>query len=530
MIRDYIKKVKGSIILRLLFNGLNAITLALVPIILMDFINGFIDNNMTWEMLALYIAFYVLLLLIGFFLSIGYNYFQFKMRIDFESNIKKDFFNTLCKIDLKEFSKYSIANYISMNNNDITSTTDYVDSYVDMISTFVQLLVYLIIIVVKMSWIIAIVITISCIISVVLSNKFNGELSENRNRYLNVYSEYNETYKNLLESRASINDSVRKQVEAKHSNSQDLVNKSKMDYYRPKAISLSFNGYATYLPNFIAFVTCALLIKNDFISYGVFLATFAFIDSFGSCIEYIQNDIADIISLKDINKRLFNEFSILKDKFISKKDINDFNELSFKDFGIKIKNQNLYSNLNFKLFKNKKYAIVGKNGSGKTCLIKSIIGEINDYNGNIYVDDEDIKNVKIINLISYVGQNSFNFNDSYQNSVSMFGAYDYKKAREIDKEIKGFEDLNFINCTDCSKLSGDEKQLLNFERALISNLPIIIMDEPFSAIDKKRLEQMYQYISKISNKTIIMISHDYKENLSFVDNIIEIKNKSVEIL
>jgi ABC-type proline/glycine betaine transport system ATPase subunit len=73
-------------------------------------------------------------------------------------------------------------------------------------------------------------------------------------------------------------------------------------------------------------------------------------------------------------------------------------------------------------------------------------------------------------------------------------------------------------------LSGGEQQIVAYIRARNSDTPILIMDEPFSAVDKHSKQLLMEDIASLTNKTVIMITHDIDESLNYFDKIIKMDN------
>ena len=166
-----------------------------------------------------------------------------------------------------------------------------------------------------------------------------------------------------------------------------------------------------------------------------------------------------------------------------------------------------------------KVAIVGKSGSGKTSLI-SLIPRIYDPDeGEIYIDGQNIKNIKIFSLrkeISLVSQDTMLFDDTVEANIA-YGKIDASKAdiknasifAAADEFIKnlprGYDTIVGENGV---KLSGGQRQRLSIARAILKDSSIILLDEATSALDSES-EGRVQYAVEnlIKNRTTIIIAH-----------------------
>ncbi len=176
-------------------------------------------------------------------------------------------------------------------------------------------------------------------------------------------------------------------------------------------------------------------------------------------------------------------------------------------------------NINIIIPKNKKVALVGLSGSGKSTIANLIPRFFDNYAGDILIDSKNIKEIHLKDLrnsISIVTQETILFNDTIANNIR------YGKLEASYKEIENVAQLSGI--TEFSenlenkletvigeggiKLSGGQRQRVAIARAIIKDAPILIMDEATSSLDNVTEKAIYETIKKLmKNKTILIISH-----------------------
>ena len=180
---------------------------------------------------------------------------------------------------------------------------------------------------------------------------------------------------------------------------------------------------------------------------------------------------------------------------------------------------NVLDNININIPKNKKVALVGLSGSGKSTIANLIARFFNNYEGDIIIGSKNIKQMHLKDLrdnISIVTQETILFNDTIANNIR------YGKLEASDEEIKNVARLAGI--TDFSetleknletvigesgiKLSGGQRQRVAIARAIIKDAPIIIFDEATSSLDNITEKAIYRTINNLmKNKTILIIAH-----------------------
>ncbi|CCV63941.1 ABC transporter, ATP-binding protein [Alteracholeplasma palmae J233] len=203
------------------------------------------------------------------------------------------------------------------------------------------------------------------------------------------------------------------------------------------------------------------------------------------------------------------------------------------------KNQ-ILNNISFKINANEKISIVGLNGSGKTTIIKLLTRLYDVTEGEILINDINIKEYDIKNyrkILSTVFQDFKMF--SYDIASNIDPTYKkellYKVLDKVDLKDK-IEGLKFKEKTSYTKdydpegvmFSGGEEQKMAIARALYKQSDLIILDEPTSALDPMTEAAIYENFNEIVlNKTTIYISHRMSSS-TFCDKILVINDGKVE--
>jgi len=197
------------------------------------------------------------------------------------------------------------------------------------------------------------------------------------------------------------------------------------------------------------------------------------------------------------------------------------NRVSFK-YSSKKNIPLVLNNASLRIRKNECVLMHGKNGSGKSSLAALLAGFYFPEKGTITIDDINISRIDFDdyrNYIGYIHQEAIIFNLSVAQNIA-FGIpedeIDYKKLESIVKEldVQNFietlpEGFNTICGPRGSKLSGGQRQLLAFCRALYFDYPILIVDEPTNSLDEKTEGHVFEILKKLKkDKTILLISHN----------------------
>ena len=190
----------------------------------------------------------------------------------------------------------------------------------------------------------------------------------------------------------------------------------------------------------------------------------------------------------------------------------------------------ILKDLNFSINKGQFVVLIGPSGCGKTTTLKAINRLIDPDSGSIYIDGKDIKThdkVQLRRHIGYVIQQIGLFpHMTVAHNICVVPKllkYDKSRCDEIAKEMLQLVNMEKHADKYPSELSGGQQQRIGVLRALAASPPIVLMDEPFGALDPMTRESLQDEVKKLQqklNKTIIFVTHDMDEALKLADVII----------
>ena len=204
--------------------------------------------------------------------------------------------------------------------------------------------------------------------------------------------------------------------------------------------------------------------------------------------------------------------------------------LEFKDvcksFVDTKKETKVLENFNLKLLKNEKIAIVGPSGCGKSTILNIASGLLECDSGEI------IKNANV----GYMFQtdNLFEWRNIYKN-ITLGLEIKRKNLKEYSDRINDLlTKYGLIEFKDKhpSSLSGGMRQRISLIRTLVLNPDILLLDEPFSALDAQTKlmvnDDIYDIVTK-ENKSVIMVTHDIAEAIAFSDRVVVLTSRPSKV-
>ncbi|MFD3158700.1 ATP-binding cassette domain-containing protein (plasmid) [Haloimpatiens sp. FM7330] len=513
--KKYILKLKSIIFIKIISDSIYIVAIAGIPYIIKmlfdyDFSKG---SSGVVKLILLY------LFAVGIGMAFQYisQLHAWKLERKFNLLIRGDIVKSILEYDYKKFIERKISEYISIINNDVEVSYKYISSAVDMVQSIIQIFIYGFYMF-SIDKRIAIIIICCSLLTLFLPNLTSKELSSRRKEHLDYVGSYIGKIKDLLEGFTNVNYETKDKILDNH-NKTLLKTENKLLYYgKFSTFANVFNGICMYLLDISAFVLVAVLLLKKEITIGTATATIAYIKEFTWPIRYIINDLTTMKSTKGINEKLIKLINEKGDTLDKKIDFNS--NIKFSNVSVDFDNFKM-DNFNFTFEKGKKYAIIGHSGSGKSTVINLLMKYTESSCGNITIDGEDIRKIDCNGIIACINQFEHVFADDFLNNVTIFKTYEEEKVGDIINYYQCDKLKDISRKEDCTELSGGEKQLLSLVKMKLLNRDIMILDEPFSALDFVNTLLMQNKVYTLDKKTMIVVTHDLSENnLAYFDEVI----------
>ena len=256
--------------------------------------------------------------------------------------------------------------------------------------------------------------------------------------------------------------------------------------------------------------------------------------SFSTAFFKIQKGAASLDRIKELLKE-----DLKVKQAENPKTLNDFSQtIEFKNVNFKYDQDLVLKNVNLKINKGEMVALVGPSGGGKSTLADMLPRFYDPTDGEILIDGENLKNLKIEDIRNQMGivtQESILFNDSVFNNITL--GSDETREEPVIEAAKIANAHEFITQTKNGynsklgerggKLSGGQRQRLSIARAVFKNPPILILDEATSALDTESEKQVQEALDNLmENRTTLVIAHRLS-TIQHADKIVVIENGEI---
>ena len=458
-------------------------------------------------------------------------------------SIKSDIFTNLLSEDIAEFRGKNIASYISKLTNDIAIIErDYLENFFSLICITFNFFMGLSSILILSPLIVFLSLAVG-IITLFIPLVLGRSLDELKRRLSEELSTFTTKIKDIFSGFELIRSY---ELEEKTIDEFNISNKNlenvKLKTYKKEALVSSASSAANYIYICILLVIVGFQIAKGNLTVGFAVTILQLLDFIVGPINLVGIYINKIKSTSKIieNMKLNNK----------KTNTNRTEEVtSFKTF-IRLRNvsysydekNQVLTNINFTFKKNKKYAIVGSSGGGKSTLLQLIAGNLINYKGSIVFDNKEINNItfkSLYSIMSILYQDTFLFDDTIFNNITL---YDDKISettlnKAIDlaglkQTINSKKNKIFTNVGENGMyLSGGERKRVAIARALIKNNEILLLDEAFSSLDPETATKIESSLLAIEDLTIISVTHNFsKNNLEKYDYILVLNDGTIKEL
>ena len=468
-----------------------------------------------WE--GLYIIFYSILQLPRDYL---YNYLEIK----FIKNASKDLYKKIDNLPAVAFEKIGVGEFINRLYNDTDRVMELLAKLIKLVCKAL-VVVFVLIISFNISIILGIEIIIFGLIMGFISYKFFPKIKKVQEEIKKESDDYVKTAtENITGIREIKSLGIKKIIE------KDIFKKIDSLYYNTNKIKKSeylyycLNNLAYFILQFVILFTCGYLFIDGKIEYSVFVMIEMYIWRIDEVVESISdfgvsyNKVT--VSLKRIGEILEN--TLYEDEKFGNVNIDKVKGvIEFKNVKFKYSTdeEETLKGLDMKIVPNKKIAIVGKSGNGKSTIFNLLLRYFDATKGEILIDGVDIKDLteeSLRNNISIIRQSPFLFNLSIMDNFKMVKedvteeeVRDVCKRAYIDEYIMSLPNkYNTIIGEGGVNLSGGQKQRIAIARTLLLNTKIILFDEATSALDNESQTYIKKTIDDlVKDHTVVIVAH-----------------------
>ncbi|MBU5591272.1 ABC transporter ATP-binding protein/permease [Clostridium sp. MSJ-4] len=531
MIKKYIKLYRfiGPYIRQQIFMAslclIGMLVSILTPYLMALFINQ-IQDGKTLSVITRTGIFIGIVSFVASLLNTAQNYVWHRFRVKFINHIRLEMFKATINKKLVYFKENKSGDILSKILYDVTSVAEHIAIGIPMLLINIIRLLAVFVLMALLNIRLTLIVLVTAPIYCLLFNLINKHLRENS---LKEREEFSKVTGNLQEDISGIYTiKIFKKENYFTHKFQNVLNQyinfvNKNLFFQ--AVSYGTTDMIQSMLPIAILLVGSMLISKGSLKIGSLIGFYAYLN-------YIYEPMANLsdwfigvqttLGMSDRVTEFLEDPEYIKETEEEKKKmaIDEITSIEFKNVSFSYdKKDKVLNNLNFKIEKGDKVAIVGPSGKGKSTLIQLMLKVYEGYTGEILINGisiRDIAKTSIYENVSLVEQNLFIFDGTVKENI-LFDQQDSIHLLEsmtisqTDVFVKGFEKaLNHLLLEGGKNISGGQKQRICISRALAKCFDVLILDEATSSLDKELEKEVVENIDKYvieNNKILISISH-----------------------
>ncbi len=456
------------------------------------------------------------------------HYFKDKLynslEIKFTKTVSIDLYNKIDKLPAIAFEEIGVGEYINRLHNDT-------DRVMTLLSKLIKLtckslvVIAILIISFKISWILGLEIVTFAVTMGFISAYFFPKIKKTQE---SIKKETDQYIKKATENITGIREikalGIKQIIEYDIKDVLEALFKHEKDIRSYEILYYALNNLMYFILDFIIVVTAGKFFIDGHIEYAIFTMIESYIWRIDEVVESISDFGVDFnkvaVSLKRIdeivNNRLYEDEKFGNIELKKAKGYIEFKDVKFR---YREDEEDTLKGLNLTIEPNKKTAIVGRSGNGKSTIFNLLLRYFDASIGEILIDGINIKDLTEKSLrsnISIIRQSPFLFNVSVldnfkfvKKDVTLEEVREVCKKAYIDDYIMSLPNkYDTIIGEGGVNLSGGQKQRIAIARTLLLNTKIILFDEATSALDNESQEYIKKTINDcVKDHTIIIVAH-----------------------
>lgn len=445
-----------------------------------------------------------------------------------KQDLKSRVFKSLLGLDTANLSAVaSSGEYISLFTNDINLVeTRFLNQVISLISSIFSVLI-LGVSFFALSAKLATAIIAFGVLAMFVPLAFSKPLNEKSLRYSQKVSTFTQRIKEYLIAyptikNYAIEETIKRKFEQINAETEDA--KFESDY----ALNLA-NNVGQLLSWFMQFIGVGLgliLVVKGEITIGTVIAAQSFANDLALPLQNIIMNVNSIHSVKALVRK-FNDVSsqekhgeegseTASDAVTCECAQGDGSEIEFKDVTLVIEDKTIIDQFSFRFEKNKKYLIVGLNGSGKSSLFRALKKWFPQYKGGITIDGvalTSLDNEQLSHAVSYMNENVSLFSGTVRDNVSLYRQYPEEAFNQAVRDAQVHLNLNREIGDEGRNISSGEQRRIEIARSLLDSVGVLIFDEVVSTLDIETAYEIEKLALGFEDKTVIFISHNFSGKL-----------------
>ncbi len=450
-----------------------------------------------------------------------------------EMTMQSRIIKNILKRPLQSFRGENDAFYLNLMSTDMTMyRTDYLAMFPYLFSSAFAIISSVFMLWKLHTWLLVAGL-VTAIIPMVAIKPFATIEKKRRGEYSTAAEQYTSVLKETIEGYEVIRaGSGAEDFQARHDNASGNRQKQLLRFNFVRTMSFQTLMSVAGLSSIACLGVGGYLAIQGLVTTGMLFAASHYFTSLSNAFSNITDYIVTIRSSKGVVEKLCTQSSLPCPED-SGTQLAAPTDISYENVSFSFGEKKLYHGFSHTFRQGGCYAVVGESGSGKSTMFKLLLKYFNNYEGDILLGGQNIKELsenEIYSKIGIITQTPYLFNATFYDNITLFSGNPKKDSEEYKNLLK---DLNLTALAEQvgdvplgdfgDNISGGERQRINIARTMLKKPEILIFDEPTTGLDPENAALIDNFIFNHKGITRIVISHNWAEDyLSRFDEIIKL--------
>lgn len=517
---SYFKALKWTILQSLIFYGLYSLTASLLPLVAQQLFDHY-DRGLAF--LGQISLLTLSLVIINLGMEYGNRVWEWKISKELAILLRSDLFMAVISQNNQEFEQKKPVDYLSVITNQVDAVSeDYFSATIDLTKSLLKLLIFCISMTYVLNWQLTLVILIFSLVTSYLPNLTQRTLAKLRKTDLASQQTYNHQLLDLLSGYSYVTSQTIGVFGREHR--QSLIDREDQHliFGRFRVLSDMIYSFGTGLMYLTVLSLSGYFLISGQLSLGTASASLLYTSSLIGAISDVLSCVNVLHSAKEIVADIQNDLqqAVLEERqeeaYQAQKLVIDRLSFDRENFHLKA------DQVQFR--RGERTALIGHSGAGKTTFFKLLNGELTSKEEKLYLDNRELTPDLKAQTIFTLRQGDHLFDSDLLTNLTFWGQFPLRVQvldlldrlpLTLQERLKNYQNLQ--------DLSGGERQVISILRCLNMPQPILLMDEPFSQIDKETKAIISDFLSQQDNRIILEITHDRsQENLDKYPQILKL--------
>lgn len=461
-----------------------------------------------WHFLGQLSLLFLMVIVINLLMEYCNRVWEWKISKQLAILLKADLFERFLSLDHQTFDQKDPIDYVSHINNNVAAVSeDYFSAIIDLSKSGLKLLIFCLSMTYVLNWQLTVVILIFSMITSYLPTLTRKRLGKLRKDDLVFQNAYNHKLLDLLSGSKYVSAQTIGIFKEQHESSLIQSEAYHYQFGRFQVFSDMMYSFGTNVMYLVIFILAGYFLISGQMTLGRASASLLYTSSLIGAINDVLSCVNVLHSSKEIVQELSQELErpVLKETPLFPKQVEELS-LEYLDF-----ERGAYhlSATNLHLRVGERVALVGHSGAGKTTFFNLLNGDLRPRKEKILLDGHPLTQLMKEEYLFTLRQKEHLFDGDLMTNVTLFGQLpvtaDMKELVErLPENIRWrLQQYGSIN-----ELSGGERQVISILRSLNMPYPILLLDEPFSQIDMETKTIISAFLSGLTDRIIIEITHD----------------------